>query len=617
MPLLPGELLNQRYRIVCLLANGRYGATYRAWDTADKRDYAIKEYLDPAVEMQRLFRAEAVALSSLQHPQLATVRDHFSLENIGQYLVSDYIEGVDLQILLTQYGPLPSDLITEWLKGLVAPLTYLHQKGRVHLDIKPANIRLKPSGELVLVDNGLPGIGVRPHSAGYGSPEQQAQTEVSPASDVYSLGATLYTLLTGKVPPNALSRESGLQELRPARDVNPNIEPYLSLVANRAMSLRPDTRYDTVADFARALERPHGRSTPDLTEPRRTTQPPAVSAPPPRLTQTTRRQMQRRTMAGLAGILALLLILMTGITLFNTTYKPTVTEAEATATLESAVVAALTSLAPTPTPLPRPTTPPTPSPAPLLTNTNSRMLYMPGGIFRMGYDEIDNEDEKPSNLIRLNPFYIDETEVSNAAYAQCVDAGVCAIPDRPNSSYNDNYYGNPTFDNYPVLFVSWYDADAFCRWRGARLPSEAEWEKAAGFDPLQSLKLRYPWGDAFNGARLNFCDVNCTQSKRDGSVDDGFRDVAPVDQYPDGRSPIGLYNMSGNVMEWVNDWYDFRTYRSISDTNPRGPSQGQFKVIRGGSWLSAAEEVTVTVRDSFDPLVTRANLGFRCASDIP
>ena len=215
------------------------------------------------------------------------------------------------------------------------------------------------------------------------------------------------------------------------------------------------------------------------------------------------------------------------------------------------------------------------------------------------------------------PFFIDETEVTNGQYAQCVAAGACAQPQRNTATYHPAYFGDPAYDDYPVIFVSWYQAEAFCDWRGARLPSEAEWEMAAGFDPNQSIVLRFPWGDAFDGTKVNYCDTGCTRDVRDSRVDDGHRDTAPVGSYVDGRSPIGAYDMAGNVMEWVGDWYDPRYYESSTDTNPFGPAEGEFKAIRGGSWLSSAEELRVVVRSSFDPSVARANLGFRCAMAAP
>ena len=196
-------------------------------------------------------------------------------------------------------------------------------------------------------------------------------------------------------------------------------------------------------------------------------------------------------------------------------------------------------------------------------------------------------------------------------------AGDCRPPASPNASYHSSYYGDPAYDDYPVIFDNWFDADAFCQWRRGRLPSEAEWEKAAGFDAVEGVRTLYPWGDVFDGTRLNYCDKNCPREHRDGSVDDGHQDTAPVGSYLDGRSSLGIYDMSGNVMEWVGDWYDPQFYQGSTDTNPLGPVEGQFKSIRGGSWLSAADETTVTIRDSFDPLVARTNLGFRCAMTPP
>jgi formylglycine-generating enzyme required for sulfatase activity/tRNA A-37 threonylcarbamoyl transferase component Bud32 len=612
MPLLPGEILHKRYRIVSLLGSGQYGSTYRAYDVEAQREVAIKEYLDSSLEIQKRFREEARRLSSYNHPQLPRFVDHFALKDTGQYLISHYIGGVDLQQLLDQFGPLPSDTIIGYLQEACRPLSYLHARNALHLDIKPANIRVTPTGEVFVVDSGLLGLGLRPHEGGYGSPEQQGQTEVTRASDIYSLGATLYALLCGKRPPNALSRESGLETMAAAREVNPDVEPYLSLVASRAMSLRPDARYETVDDFSSALNRPAGFREPKIDQPRRIPDNITVAAPP-RLPQSRRRQMEMRTIFGLLGLLLVIILAGVGFGAFNLGARDGVSDAAATATLQSAVVAALTQIAPTATPIPIPTDPPTPTPEPLITDTGSRMLYVPEGIFSMGNDENEERDQKPAHLVRLDAFYIDETEVTNGAYAQCVDAGACDPPDSPNATYHPSYFGDPAFDDYPVIFVSWYDADAFCEWRGGRLPSEAEWEKAAGFDPAEGLKYIYPWGDAFDGTRLNYCDENCPRDFRDAAVEDGHQDTAPVASFSNGQSPLGLYDMAGNVMEWVGDWYDSRAYVESGDTNPLGPLEGEFKIMRGGSWLSSASEVTVTVRDSFDPLVTRANLGFRCA----
>lgn len=616
MPLLPGEVLHKRYHIVNLLAEGPYGAVYRAWDAVAEQDTAVKEYLDTAVDIQKRFRQQARQLSRLQHPQLPAMLDHFALEGSGQYLVWQYIDGVDLHDLVRQYGSLPSDLIITWLQAACRPLGYLHQQGQLHLNLKPANLRLTPTNDIFLVDSGLPELGIRPLTEGYGAPEQQAQQAVSPASDMYSLGATLYTLLTGQVPPSALKRESGLADLIPAREVNPDVEPYLSLVAGRAMSIRPDTRYVSVEEFAQALARPYGRPEPVSSEPRRSPPTDQFGQPvKPRLTPQKRRQIETRTIYALVVLLVIILLAGFGLTYANIN-QPEITEAEATATIQSAVVAAMTSLAPTPSPLPVPTEPPTPTPEPLITDTGARMIFIPGGTFSMGSDE-GERDERPAHLVRMDPFYIDETEVTNGQYELCVEAGVCPPPSRSNPTTHPAYYGDPAYADYPVVFINWYQADTFCEWRGARLPSEAEWEMAAAFNPTEALKLTYPWGDAFDGTKLNYCDQSCPSPDRDTAYNDGHRDTAPVGSYPDGRSPLGVYDMSGNVMEWVNDWYDNRFYESTGDTNPMGPADGEIKSFRGGSWLASAEEVRLVARGSFDPRVIQANLGFRCAQAAP
>ena len=168
--------------------------------------------------------------------------------------------------------------------------------------------------------------------------------------------------------------------------------------------------------------------------------------------------MERRTIIGLVALLILVIAVGTVFGIFNLTGPSEVTEAEATATLESAVVAALTAIAPTATYTPAPTEPPTPTPEPFITETGSRMILIPEGIFLMGEDESEDRNRQPAHLIRLDAYFIDETEVTNGEYAQCEAAGDCRPPASPNASYHTSYYGDPAFDDYPVIFVSWYDA---------------------------------------------------------------------------------------------------------------------------------------------------------------
>ncbi|MDX1616414.1 MAG: bifunctional serine/threonine-protein kinase/formylglycine-generating enzyme family protein [Candidatus Promineifilaceae bacterium] len=618
MPLLPGEILQKRYRIASLLGRGSTGAVYRAWDRSEGRGVAVKEYLDPSDEARRLFRREAERWMRLQHQQLPKVHDYFSLPDIGQYLVAEYIDGVSLAELLAQYGPLPADLVIDWLQAVAKPLDALHEQGLVHLDIKPANIRVRPDGRVFVVDTGLAGLGANLEGGSFAPPERARAEAVGAASDIYQLGATLYVLLTGQEPTPALERESGLQLLTPAREVNDDVPPYLSVAANRAMDLRPAVRFASAQAFAEALAAPPARvaapsSPASPAAPRRTAEGP-FSAPVRPVSR--RKQIEQRTIYALLALLLIALGVGAGLSLASR--RPAVQEAQAaaTATLQSQVIAALTAIT-TPSPTPAPSATPIPTPAPLVDEaTGARMIYVPGGIFRMGNDEGD-PDEAPAHIVRLDPYFIDEYEVTNGQYAQCVEAGDCQPPDRPGATYHPAYYGDPAYADYPVIFVNWYDGLAFCNWRGARLPSEAEWERAAGFDPGQGIRYRYPWGDTFDGSQLNYCDSGCPRAERDNEYEDGHQDTAAVGSFPEGRSPLGLYDMAGNVMEWVGDWYDPRYYQVSPDTNPLGPLEGEFKTLRGGSWLSTRDEVRVTGRSSYQPSVSRANLGFRCAMTAP
>jgi formylglycine-generating enzyme required for sulfatase activity len=324
--------------------------------------------------------------------------------------------------------------------------------------------------------------------------------------------------------------------------------------------------------------------------------------------------IEQRTVLGLRAVVILVFGVALGLVLADQSRDAAAEtdEMAATATFQSQIIAAITAVTTvTPTTAPSPT--PIPTTEPMIDDkTQARMIFIPAGPFRMGFDDGD-PNEAPSHVLRLDAYFIDETEVTNGAYELCVEDEVCRPPDRPGATFHAAYFGSAEFADYPVISVSWFASREFCNWRGMRLPREAEWEKAAGFNPEEAIKFTYPWGNEFDGTLLNYCDANCFQENRDAEADDGHRDTAPVGSFPDGRSPLGVLDMAGNVMEWVGDWYDRRYYETSTDTNPIGPLEGEFKVIRGGSWLGSAEDAQVTHRMNYEPAVSRANLGFRCA----
>ena len=224
--------------------------------------------------------------------------------------------------------------------------------------------------------------------------------------------------------------------------------------------------------------------------------------------------------------------------------------------------------------------------------------------------------EAPQHKIYLKSFWIYQTEVTNAMYAACVDAGGCNLPKRTNSLTHDQYYGNPQFDDYPVIQVQWYQARNYCEWAGGRLPTEAEWEKAAR--GAEDARL-FPWGDTPpTSDQANFCDRNCSNTaESDPSVNDGYADTAPVGSYPAGASPYGALDMSGNVWEWIADWHLVEYYGRSPYENPLGPPGGDRKGMRGGSWFNGPDGVRVVARASRKPNDHFDSVGFRCVIDVP
>jgi len=275
------------------------------------------------------------------------------------------------------------------------------------------------------------------------------------------------------------------------------------------------------------------------------------------------------------------------------------------------------------TPQPTKTFPPPAETAPTMSPTETRsaltspeiiddfgveMVLIPVGTFTMG-DEGGQDDEKPEHQVYLDAFYIDKYEVSNLLYKACVDAGVCDPPRSNGSRLRSDYYINPQYDNYPVIYVVWSMAETFCKtWRGGGLPTEAQWEKAArgGLE-----RKKYPWGDeapvcqkgAQNGSK--FDDNNLCKDT----------DTEKVGSYsPNG---YGLYDMAGNVWEWIADTYTADYYTISSSSNPTGSINGTHRVLRGGSWSSFWNFQLVANRKRGDPTGSEDNIGFRCARSIP
>lgn len=218
----------------------------------------------------------------------------------------------------------------------------------------------------------------------------------------------------------------------------------------------------------------------------------------------------------------------------------------------------------------------------------------------MGSD--DERRERPQHEVTLSSFWIDETEVTNAQYRLCVEAGVCTPPGEAKD------YDDAERANHPVVYVSWEQADTYCRWLAdevdwdVHLPTEAQWEMAASWEPSGGVKRRYPWGEEKPDLDwLNFKESDLGHT-------------ASVGSYPQGASPYGVLDMAGNVWERVADWYS-ESYYSTPDLplDPPGPDRGSKRVIRGGGYRSNEGEVRTTYRREAKPQDSKEDIGFRCA----
>jgi formylglycine-generating enzyme required for sulfatase activity len=229
------------------------------------------------------------------------------------------------------------------------------------------------------------------------------------------------------------------------------------------------------------------------------------------------------------------------------------------------------------------------------------MVLVPEGLFTLGTNDRDPWDivAQPAQEITLPAYYIDKYEVSNDQYSRCVDAGRCSAPTKYGSKSRNSYYDDPQYADFPVIYVSWGNASAYCSWRGGRLPSEAEWEKAARSDDQRP----FPWGeDLPDCLHANFWPTGACEG-----------DTLSVKSNPSGASPYGAFNMSGNVAEWVHAWFAAYKGGNASASKDFGQS---YRVIRGGTYFDNTNNIRTTVRKGLSLEAVQSYVGFRCVVDL-
>jgi parallel beta-helix repeat protein len=272
MPLATGDILAERYRVVKRVAQGGFGSVYRAWDLRLNAPCALKESMLLSPEVESQFHREASLLANLRHQYLPRVIDYFSVPGGGQYLVMDFVEGEDLDSMVQRQGKLSVEQTLNWISQICDALIYLHSQRPpiIHRDIKPANIRITPQGQAMLVDFGTAKfydsnlqtpIGARNFTPSFSPIEQFGYGTTDTQSDIYSLGATCYFLLTGETPPESIERMMGAG-LTPPDTYSPQVPLWLSNAIVNAMEIYPEQRYKSVTEFKAELASVTPRTSP-------------------------------------------------------------------------------------------------------------------------------------------------------------------------------------------------------------------------------------------------------------------------------------------------------------------------------------------------------------------
>lgn len=654
-----GKLLLDQFRVDQYIASGGMSSVFRVWDLKRNVNLAMKVMQTDLAEdpsMLKRFQREARALQKLVHPNIVPF---YGLYHTGDFtfLLESFIDGPNLKEIIknapSQALSIEHALI--FTKAICAALGYAHANGVVHCDIKPGNVMVDRGGNIYLADFGIArhadsttttmaGAG----TAAYMAPEQIKSEPVSPATDIYALGILVFELLAGLRPfvgekIVSVSRNDTLAErLRyahlklPPPDLHtlkPNIPESISLVLQKALSKQPEDRFSSTMEFMNALCQAAGIDQGEISSridsksiiPQGFIKP--ISAEKPVGKQEKHEQKKpieliKQYFWAPFGVIVITAVIFLFPGLTGGTHKrltPAFTNVASLSTQTHTITPTPTKVL-SPTPTMTPTLTPTATPFPYETMINSsdgaKMVLIPSGEFIMGANNGENYKfwgaESPRHRVYLDEFWVYKMEVTNEMYSKCVEAKACPKPEQNSTERYPDYYTEPYYANYPVVNVTWTGAQAYCVWSKGRLPSEAQWEKAARGDDQRW----FPWGNNLPGNnRGNYCDVNCTAAEYDSSKDDNYSETSPVGSYPEGASYYGVLDMAGNVWEWVYDWFNAGYYQTSAERNPRGPASGTTRGVRGGSWYNPIEALQTTTRNFYQPTRALSFLGFRCVID--
>jgi serine/threonine-protein kinase len=627
------------YEIVSPFGEGGMGELYLGRHTRLAREVIIKtirteDFSPKQIEHLRDRRErEACNQSQLDHPPIDRVYASIA-DGDTTCIVMEYVPGRDLRKMITrETGPIADYRALKLFKQVLAAIDYAHHfiyldktgarhQGIIHRDLKPANILVTPDDVVKVTDFGIVKVrgvkggtqmGFNPGTPEYMSPEQARGRELDHRSDIYSMGVVLYEMLTGRVPFEGDGSGTSDYEIRrghielpvpPMSHYYPGISPELEKVVLKSLEKNPDDRYQTARQFCELIEEYEQTGAAKITG---------------RMLGARHTVLQEGRVSGRSGSLADAPTVGVGNTVLTDQSRPS--NANRSSNNRAANYSSSHSSGANSYPRPQAggsaqeqkpklplvvgfaglalltvaisywlltRKPPTPDPK-LTGGTPPGMISIPGGEFMMGRDD-GNDYERPAHKVVVKPFYIDETEVTNAQYQEFVDT---TRRQPPPHWVNGRAPAGKASD--PVYNVSWDDANAYARWAGKRLPTEEEWEYAArGTDGRL-----YPYG-------------NKPDLQSSNAYEDNFSEPLAVKSYPSGSSPFGVFDMAGNVSEWTAS--DFKFYPG-STFPPDNPNVGR-KVVRGGAYNIPVEKQTATDRFFQPPSTKNKFIGFRCAQDV-
>lgn len=619
MGIQPGTYIG-RYHILEQLGEGGMAVVYKAYDTKLERNVALKvirtELKDREKFLKR-FRREAKALTKLTHPNIVGLIDFDVDEDNNPYIVMEYIPGGNLKSWMN--GPIHWQTAVEMLVPIADALGFAHQQGILHRDVKPGNILMTEGGQLMLSDFGVAKVlaneettdltttGMGVGTPEYMAPEQFVSQDIDQRADIYALGVVLYEMVAGRKPfiadtPYAVAIKQSQDPLPPPRNFVKDIPETIERVFYKALAKKPDDRYADMKAFISAMKRLDTKEQTKRKKKRVSIEKTfKVESDGSNKGQKLPGWIWSISILGVVGIGALSYFIFTAIK------DDKIPEQNQIVDEGGAVVVNETS-ALNETTIPISTDTPEIAPIPTLGIGSSMisetdgmtLMYVPAGEFLMGSNQGD-DDEKPEHTVKLDAFWIDQTEVTEIQYWLCVADNICQVPEGVA-------YENVVPSEKPMVFVTCADAEKYCEWTGRRLPTEAEWEKAArGIDGRT-----FPWGEEFdcNKASINFFTENIDTT---GCIGSGS--TLPVGSFPEGVSPYLAMDMTGNVAEWIADFYSEGYYSLSPFENPKGPGVGEFRVIRGGSNRFSIYESRAANRYPVNPAIRRDHVGFRCAMD--